>query len=162
MRNLIPVIIATVGISFGCNQTSTKGVEEAKENLSEAKTELKDARERENEAIRAKELAEWRYFTDEADSSMANMQNDLQELGVKLEKANAKNKKKLNADYAKAKIEMEILREKLRKRNLEFERDLESFGDNVSEKNQSFKREFRHDVDEFGKSLKDMFSDNVN
>jgi hypothetical protein len=40
---------------FSCNQSSNK---EVKENLSEAKTELRDAKVNESQAAKAKEIAE--------------------------------------------------------------------------------------------------------
>ena len=38
---------------------------------------------------------------------------------------------------------------------------MQRFDSKVSEENQSFKREFKHDMDELGKSIKDIFKDNV-
>jgi hypothetical protein len=38
---------------------------------------------------------------------------------------------------------------------------LESYKDEGKEKWESFKKEFNHDMDELGKSIKDLFKDNV-
>lgn len=161
MKNVIVLLIASSGLVFGCNSTSNKEVKEASENLSAAKNELNDAQANEKEAAKAKQVAEWTYFKSEADSSITTMQNDLEKMGARIEKASEKNKQKLKADYAKAESNVAALREKLRQQNVEFEKDMERFDDNVSEKNQSFKREFKHDMDELGKSLKDLFTNNV-
>jgi hypothetical protein len=161
MKNRIAVIIVLSGFIFGCSQSSNKEVKEANENLSEARSELTDAQVNENEAAKAKQVAEWTYFKTEADSSIASMQNDLEKMGVRIEKASEKNKQKMKADYAKAESNVAALREKLRQQNVEFENDMERFDDNASEKTQSFKREFKRDMDDLGKSLKDLFTDNV-
>ena len=161
MKNLSMIVVAITTMLFGCNQTPTKQLNEAEENLTEAKVELKDAKANEIEAEKAKEAEEWKYFKNEADTSIANMDKDLKDMEANLEKAGKKDKQKLKADYAKAKSDMVLLREKLRTRDLEFENEIITFDNTVIEKNQSFKREFNHDMDEFGKSIKDLFTDNV-
>lgn len=109
-------------------------VKEAKENLSEAKNEFKDAKVNESEAAKAKEIAEWNNFKIEADSSIANIENGLKNSEIKIEKVGKKDKRKLKVDYAKAKSDIEALKEKLHKKNVEFENDIKSFDKNVSEK----------------------------
>ena len=161
MKNLSMIVVAITTMLFGCNQTPTKQLNEAEENLTEAKVELKDAKANEIEAEKAKEAEEWKYFKNEADTSIANMDKDLKDMEANLEKVGKKDKQKLKADYAKAKSDMVLLREKLRTRDLEFENEIITFDNTVIEKNQSFKREFNHDMDEFGKSIKDLFTDNV-
>ncbi len=146
---------------FSCQQTSKKNLNAAEENLTESKTKLQKAKVNENEALKLKETEDWKYFKNEADTSIASMENDLKIMELKIEKANQKEKQKLKAEYAKAKVDLAAMKEKLRQKNIEFEKNLNSFDKNVSEKNQSFKREFKHDMDEFGKSVKDFFKDNV-
>lgn len=159
MKKTTILIFAMTACMFSCNQSSNKDVKEAKENLTEAKNELKDAEA--NEAAKVKEAAEWKNFKNEADSSIASLEKGLNNMKVKIEKAGKKEKQKLNTEYAKAKNDMDVLKEKLRQRSVEFDNSLTSFNQDVSEKNQSFKREFNHDMDELGKSLKGLFKDDV-
>jgi hypothetical protein len=161
MKNVIVVIIATCGLIIGCNQTSNKEVIEANEDLAEAKTELKDAQDNKDEAAKEKATAEWKYFKNEADSSIESMQKDLNKLTIKIEKAGKNEKRQLKADYTKAENNIVVLRGKLHQRNIAFESEMERFDNTVSEKNQSFQREFKHDMEELGKSMKDLFKDNV-
>jgi hypothetical protein len=161
MKNVIVVIIATCGIMTGCNQTSNKEVIKADENLAEAKTELQDAQENKNEADKEKATAEWKYFKNEADSSIESLQKDLNKLTIKIEKAGKNEKRQLKADYTKAENNIVAIRERLNQRNIAFESEMERFDNTVSEKNQSFQREFKHDMEELGKSMKDLFKDNV-
>ena len=161
MKKVTVLFFAITAALFSCNQYSNKEVKEAGENLTEAKTKLKEAIANENDAAKEKETAEWRNFRNEADSSITHMENDLKKIKVNIEKASKKSKLKLKADYAKANSDMAVLKEKLHQKNIEFENDIKSFDKTVSENNLSFKREFNHDMEEFGKSLKDLFKDNV-
>lgn len=161
MKKITLVVIAISTMLFSCQQTSKKNLNAAEENLTESKTKLQNAKVNENEALKLKEAEDWKYFKNEADTSIASMENDLKKMEVKIEKANQKEKQKLKAEYAKAKVDLAAMKEKLRVKNNEFEMDLNAFDNKVSEKNQSFKREFKHDMDEFGKSFKDLFKDNV-
>lgn len=161
MKKVTPVVIAITTMLFSCQQTSKKDLNAAEENLTKSKIELQEAKVNKNEALKLKEAEDWKYFKNEADTSIASMENDLRIMEIKIEKANQKEKQKLKAEYAKAKVDLAAMKEKLRQKNIEFEKNLNSFDKNVYEKNQSFKREFKHDMDEFGKSFKDLFKDNV-
>ena len=156
MKKVKVVVFALSVFMVSCNQSPNQKVKDAKENLTEAKDELKDALAKEIEAAKAKETAEWKSFKNNADSSIINMENDLKKLEARIDKAYSKDQKKLKSEYDKSKSNMEALKDKLNRRNTEFENDLKK----VSEKNQSFKREFKHDMDELGNSFKDLFKDN--
>ena len=93
MKNSIILTIALAVMLFSCNQSSTKEVKNAKENLTEAKSELKLAEEKEHEAAKAKEVAEWKAFKSETDSTITTLENDLKKMEVRMEKA-GKNEKK--------------------------------------------------------------------
>ena len=161
MKKLTVLSIVITAFIFACNQTSTKEVTEAKENLKDAESELKDAKINEKEAAKAREIAEWNNFKNESDSTIASAENDLKKMEMNIEKASKKDKQKMKNQYDKAESNLAIFREKLQKRNVEFENDMKDFNDNVSQKNQSFKREFKHDMNAFGNSIKDVFKDNV-
>jgi len=161
MKRITLILVAVTAFMFGCNQTSKQEVKDADENLTTAKSELKVAVVNENEAAKAKAVAEWNYFKNESDSLISNMEIDLKRMEVRLEKAKKSEKVKLSADYEKAKSDIVKLKEKLVQKNVEFENEIQIYDDNVSEKNESFKNEFKHDMDELGKSLKDIFKDNV-
>ncbi|MCH7411357.1 hypothetical protein MM239_18320 [Belliella sp. DSM 111904] len=161
MKNTIILSLAITILLSGCNQSSNKELKDAKENLTEAKRELKLAEQKEEETAKAKEMADWKAFKAEADSTISNMGNDLKKLEIKIETSAKKDEQKLKDDYVKAKSDIQTLKERMDLRNVEFENDIKNFDNKVSEKNQSFKREFKHDLDEFGKAFKDMFKDNV-
>lgn len=161
MKKQTIIVFVVSSILFSCNPSSIKEVNEAKENLTEAKDELKDAKANEKEDVKAKEIAEWRHFKNEADSAIASTEKEIKKLDARMQAAGKTQKQELKVDYDKAVTDLETLKEKLHKQSVEFENDVKNFDNNVSEKNQSFKREFKHDMDEFGKSFKDLFRDNV-
>jgi DNA anti-recombination protein RmuC len=161
MNKLIVLATAATLLLFSCNQPSTKKVIEVEEHLTEAKEALKKVKSLENEAAKEKEIAEWNSFKSEADSSITAIEKDLTNWGAQIEKDGKKDKQKLKTDYEKAKNDLQTLKEKLHTRNVEFKNDMNTIGKNISEQNQSFRREFKHDMDEFGKTFKDFFKDNV-
>ncbi len=161
MKKLTVLSIVITAFIFACNQNSSKEVTEAKEKLTEAESELKDAKISEKEAAKARETAEWNSFKNQSDSTIAVAENDLKKMEIKVEKASKKDKQKMKVQYEKAKSDLSVMREKLQKRNIEFENDIKDFDDNISQKNQSFKREFNHDMNALGNSIKDVFKDNV-
>ena len=75
MKYSIILTIALAAMLFSCNQSSNKEVKNAKENLTEAKSELEQSQERENEAAKAKDIAEWKAFKNEAEGSLAIIEN---------------------------------------------------------------------------------------
>ncbi|MCC7030349.1 MAG: hypothetical protein IT257_08585 [Chitinophagaceae bacterium] len=161
MKKVTLLSLAAIAFLFSCDQSSTREVKEAKENLTEAKDELKDAQADVSEAAKAKEIAEWNHFKNEADSAIATMENDLKMAEAKFDKSDKRNKQQLKMDYEKAKADVVAMKERLQRRNAEFEDDMKRFDKNVSEKNRSFEREFKHDMNEFGSAFKDLFKDNV-
>ncbi len=161
MKRITLLLVVVAALMLGCNQTPKQEVNDAGENLTTAKIQLKEAVINETEAIKAKAVADWNYFRNSSDSIISEMEIELKKLEVRLEKANKSEKIKLNADYEKAKSDIAKLKEKLVQKNVEFENEIQIYDDNVSDKNESFKNEFKHDMDELGKSVKDIFKDNV-
>lgn len=161
MKKRIVLLLAIGACMFSCNFSSYKEAKKGKETEVVANDALGDRQSNQVETAKAKETAEWNHFKQQADSSLSKMESELKKLETKIEKASKNDKQKLKADYEKSKSKVETLKTKLHKRNLEFESDLKNFNNNISEKNQSFKREFMHDMDEFGKSFKDLFKENV-
>ena len=161
MKTIAVLVFAISAFMFSCNQPSNKEVKDAKQNLTKAKDALQDAQTKQIQVAKAKEIQDWNRFQIESDSSIVALENDLKKLELRIENSANKNRQDLKAAYDSSKGRIEILRDNLHKRNVEFERNIEKFDKNFIEKNQSFKREFTHDMDEFGKSVRDLFKDNV-
>ncbi|GGC23368.1 hypothetical protein GCM10011386_14090 [Parapedobacter defluvii] len=160
-ERLLPVVVIAMStLMFSCNPAPDRNAQEASEDLGEAdRTSLDTINE--IEAARANAEAAWKQFKAESDSSIASLENDLRKMEVTLETAKKNEKQNLYAEYSKVKDEITVLKDKLHQRNVAFESDIKAFDNTVSEKTESFKREFKHDTDELGKSIKALFKDNV-
>lgn len=161
MKKITGLIIVCSTIILSCNRASNKEVNDANENLTEARNDLKDAKINANDAAKEKAIADWNHFNNESDSVLLSMENDLAKMEVKIGIAGKTEKRKLEADYKKTKSDLAELREKLRQRNAEFEKDVEKYDNSLEDKNESFKREFRHDMNALGESFKNLFKNNV-
>ena len=122
--------------------------------MNDKKNQLQDAEANAREAAREKETEDWKYFKTKADSIILGMETDLKKIEAKIEKADKTNQKKLQADYNKAKNDIISLKEKLHRKDIEFENNAIRVDNSIPTKNPSFKRGFKHDMDELGKSLK--------
>lgn len=161
MKNRIGLAAALAISMVSCNQSSDKVVTEADQQLKQAEQELKTAQINKDKAAKAKAVAEWNAFKKESDSLIFHAGSELGKLQAELTKASKKDGEKLRADYEKAKSDLALLKENLHERNVAFEKDVKKFDQQVNEKNESFKREFKHDMDELKRSLEDLFKDNV-
>jgi len=161
MKNKIGFAVAMACCIMGCNRVPNKDVKAADQRLTEANRELKDAKQNKDKAIKAQTVDEWNKFKNESDSSIATMQNDLKNMEVKLVKTNTKENEQLRKMLVKVKRDLTELRNKLYQRNISFVSGLGRFNYSMYEKNQSFKREFEHDIKEMRKSINDLFKNNT-
>ena len=144
-----------------CGKSSKQHAEEATEKINEAGGDLKEAVLDGNEEAKMKATEDWQKFKIESEREITAMENQTKELEQKISKAGKKEKMKLRTALDKADQKLKEEKEKLKQRNTEFEADLTKFDDSVIAKNDSFKREFKHDMNELGTSFKDLFKDNV-
>ena len=138
MKNKIftfAVIGCMAGIFFvGCEKTPEQKVEGANQELKDAKADYR---------------AEWqKYRTDSEEQIKAN-EDRIDAFKAKMEKADRKTK----AKYNKAMAELE-------QKNRDLKRKLEEYKDEGESKWQEFKTSFIHDMEAFGKTMKDLFKDN--
>ena len=96
-----------------------------------------------------------------SDSTIADMEKQIKELKEKIAKADKNAREKLTSDLTKAEEKLNVQKEKLKQKSIEFEAEVKNFDESVVAKSEAFKREFKHDMDELGTSIKDLFKDNV-
>lgn len=153
-KTIISYAIASTfltGIIFTGCQSASKKEESAKENVQDAKDELKEVREDANkEAQKVASAEEWKTFKTETQERITNNEIRIAELKVKMKKPG----KILDGLYEK-RIET------LEQRNNELKMRLDNYEKNQSDW-ESFKREFNHDMDELGQAFKDITVDNKN
>jgi predicted RNase H-like HicB family nuclease len=129
----------------GC-QTSNKNVEKARDNMEEAKDKVTEAKKDIDQAL--KESIQ--QFKKESQERISNNEKIIAEFKAKIEK---------EGKMAKAKYEKKVA--ELEQKNREMKMRLDKFEDNKQDKWDSFKTEFNHDMDQLGKSLKDLTIDNT-
>ena len=137
------------GTTFtGCKSPGEKEAE-AKENVQDAKEDLKEVRNDANEdAQKLASAEEWKTFRIENEEKISKNETRIAELKEKLMKPG----KILDPVYEK-RIDM------LEARNKELEEKMDAYEKSQSNW-ESFKSEFKHDMDELGQSLKDFTVDN--
>jgi len=137
MKNIIftfAVIGYMAGIFLaGCGKTSEQKVEEAKQELKDAKADY---------------LAEWQQFKTESEEQIKANEDRIDAFREKMEKGGTKTEAKYNIAVAE-----------LKQKNRDLKRKLEEYKDEGESKWQEFKTNFSHDMDAFGKTMKDLFKD---
>lgn len=145
MKKILYTILLAVftgGTLFtSCNSSGEK-VDAAKANIESAEIDLIKAKE-----AYYKEYNELKY---ESDKKIAENAERISEL--------RKNKKKMEKD---AEVEYEKTINDLERRNDVLKAKIESYKDDSKDAWESFKREFSHDMEELGQSLKDLTQNNV-
>ena len=155
-------IMAASVIGFnGCGEASQQHAEDAKGNIEEAGEDMNAAAKAANEEAKTKATADWQHFKNGSDSAVADLEKQIKLLKEKIAKADKKGREKLTADLNKAEEKLLVQKDKLKQKSLEFEAGLKNFNESVVANNESFKREFKHDMDELGTAIKDLFKDNV-
>lgn len=144
--------LAALLIFTGCLLTSCGKTQDKTENekIEKGKEEVKDAKEdlQKTETQYAIEVMDFKKVAEE---KMLENKKTIEELKAKRStKKTAKEKEKYDVKIAELEIRNDNLRIKLRDYKEE----------KRTEKWESFKREFNHDMDELGSSIKDIFRDN--
>ncbi len=125
----------------GCEKTSERKVENAKETIRDAKQELKDAQ--------TKYLAEWQTFKRESEQTIEANEKRIDAFKDTMDKAGPK----IKAKYSK---EVAILEQN----NRDLKKKLHDYKDEGQSKWEEFKTNFKHDMDGIGKTMTDLFKDN--
>ncbi|MBP6184291.1 MAG: hypothetical protein KA479_05075 [Saprospiraceae bacterium] len=153
MKNPIYLLALSVSLLFATMftscQSSSEKVEEASEDVQDAKEDLQDAKsDAAVEKARVANEEEWRMFRSENDVVIRSNETRIAEL-----KANMKKSEKA-ADKAYA----ERINA-LEQRNKELNDRMSNYESNQSDW-ESFKREFKHDMDAIGQGFNDLTVNN--
>ena len=151
---ILTLIVATAFLTgtviTGC-QSSVQKEASARDNLQEAKQDLKNVQKDANaEAQKLANAKEWETFKNDAELTIRNNEIRISELKVKLHQQGTI----LDPMYEKKIETLEQQNKDLKKRIEDYEKDQSDW--------ETFKREFSHDMDELGKALKDLTVDNKN
>jgi len=152
MKNLALLMVSALCI-LGCKKVSET---EAREELKEAKQELKETRISESHAVKAKTAAEWQLFKTESGNDLASMESDLMKLNATLGGQNTKEKQTFRENYNKTKDDIQSLKGDLKRKDEAFESDMKNFGNKADEENKIFRSNFKNELDKVYESLKKM------
>ena len=157
MKKVTGILVAGFTLAIlisNCNEASKKDMSDASKNVKEAVVAT-------NDSAKAAAVSGWKTFKNESDTAIAGMEREATALEGKLAKANSKEKEKLKTDLNNTNEKLHSLKVRLEQSNIEFENGIKNFDSTVVSKNQSFEREFKHDMNELGTAFKDLFKDNV-
>ena len=146
--NYLLAIGFVTGTIFTACQPSEKKVENARENVEEAQKDLAEANIEYND--------EWVKYNNDCNDKIQSNENDIARFKEKVDKSS-------DPDY-KERYNKKIEELKLKNRNLKKKMDeFSSARQNNKTRDgwEKFRREFDHDMDEMGTSLKDLTKDNV-
>lgn len=138
------VTLLAAAVFTGCKSPDQK-VEAAEDKVENANEETKDANA---EAVKTANAEEWKEFKSQSNEEIKENEKKIAELRVKLKKPG----KLLDPIYEKKIANLEE-----KNRNLQLK--LDGYETNQSDW-ESFKREFKHDMDEFGKAFRDITVNN--
>lgn len=137
----LAVTFFTVGSIFtGCNSPSQK-LENAEENVIDAKKAVIDARSELNQAYQDS-ITEYQLFKIESENRIIANEKSIEELRAKIGNASKENKALYETKLAE-----------LQKRNTDLKVKLADYKEDGTDKWQAFKLEFKSDMDELGKAF---------
>lgn len=152
MKKIIFALFLTIFISvtilIGC-KPSTKEEDTAKENLDIAKENVETAREDLAKAKKAATNEEWIEFKQETDSVIRVNESRIAELKVKIKNTS----KSIHTSYEK-KVDT------LEQKNANLKAKLANYKNDADTDWQSFKQEFKYDMNELSQALKGLTVNN--
>jgi len=147
--SILAIATLVVGsIVISC-KPNTEKEQAAQESVDSAKVALTEAEENLDEAKRAATAEEWQEFKNTTDAKIEENKAKIAELKLKI--------KKTGKDIDKA-YQRNI--DTLEQKNERLKIKIDSYKNDAQSDWNSFKREFNHDMDELGQSLKDFTVDN--
>lgn len=152
-------ILAISLLMSSCSQTSKEEVKDTKKNMKSVRHELDNLTVNENIALKAKTAEDWKKFKTESNSTITKLDQDLLKLEDILSKINTRDKQKLDADFKQAKDDIQSLRNKLNKKDENFESDIHDFSKKTTQENDIFKQDFRLELEKVNLSVKKMIRD---
>lgn len=147
MKNKILTFAVTalmIGTGFNTFGQADKKVSKARKNVKEAQKDLKDAKSDLSEA-KVDSAADYEKFRKEAEMDISNNNMKIADL---------KSKKMTDNKAANEKYDKKLMA--LEKRNNDLQIKLNGSSSTKTSAWTSFKREFNHDMNEFGKAFKDI------
>lgn len=136
-------MFAAVSLFVSCDSNSSK-VQDAKEKVQDEKKDLKNA-EQELARAEADSISKFEEFRKEYLQMISDNEKTMADLKVRI---------KTEKKEMRAKLEKEV--DALEKKNMELKMKLNEYKYDGKSEWQSFKKEFKHDMEELGHAVKDL------
>ncbi|MBW4362260.1 hypothetical protein [Flavobacterium taihuense] len=152
-KSIFTIAIASFAISSivtSC-KPNTEKEQDAQENVDSAKVAVTEAEADLDEAKRAATAEEWQQFKEDTNTKIEENNAKIADLKLEIKKTG----NDIDKTYQKNIDAME-------QKNKELKIKVDSYKNDVNSDWKSFKREFNHDMDELGNSLKDFTVNNKN
>lgn len=158
----LTIIAFMAGITLiSCGEASKKDAKAVKEDAKELSKDLKKGAKDTSEEIKMTMTSDWQQFKTTSETAVDNAEKQIEELRLKIAKANKNEKEKLTKALDKLEEKNNALKAKLAEKGKAFKEDMIDFNEAAKANERSFEREFNHDMDELGTALKDLFKNNV-
>jgi len=145
----LAIAIFVIGTILTSCRQNTEKEQAAQDSVDSAKVAVDEAQEDLDEAKRAATAEEWQEFKDATNVKIEENNAKIAELKLKIKKTG----KDIDKAYQK---NIDTIEQK----NKRLKEKLDSYKNDVNSDWESFKREFNHDMDELGQSLKDFTVNN--
>jgi predicted RNase H-like nuclease (RuvC/YqgF family) len=145
---ILTVVFISGAVLTGC-QSSAEKEKNAQDKVQEAKNDLGEAQQDLNQA-QQEVLYEYQQFKRESEEKIATHNKSIAEFKARIAIKKYENK----AEYEKKLVALE-------QKNSDLKRKLDEYKEFGKDKWETFKTEFSRDMEEIGKSLKDLMVDNV-
>ena len=146
----LTALIVIAGTLITSCKPSTKAEKESQEDVQEAKERVQDELGNLEVAKNTATAVEWQAFKKETDSAINKNETHIATLKLKVKKT----EKSIDVKYKKS---VDLLEQK--NKNLKVK--LNAYKNDANSDWKSFKKEFKHDMDEMGQSFKDLTVNNV-
>jgi peptidoglycan hydrolase CwlO-like protein len=152
-KSILTLAIATfmIGSIVTSCKPNTEKEQIAQDSVDSAKVAVTEAEDDLDEAKRAATAEEWQQFKEDTNAKIDDNNAKIAELKLKIKKTG----KDIDKAYQKNIDAME-------QKNKELKNKIDSYQNDVNSDWKSFKREFNHDMDELGQSLKHFTVNNKN
>lgn len=152
-KSILPLVIAAflIGSIVTSCKPNTEKEQAAQDNVDSAKVAVTEAEDDLDEAKRVATAEEWQEFKDATNVKIEENNAKITELKLKIKKTG----KDIDKAYQK---NIDTIEQK----NKNLKAKMDSYKNDVNSDWQSFKREFNHDMDELGQSLKNFTVNNKN
>ncbi len=140
----------------GCMEKSTRDSNENQKD--KLVTDIK----KQGEDIKIAINQNWEKFKESSEQALQNTEEEIETLRGKIVKSNKKQREKLNNEIDQLEKQNRELRGRIAARNETFKENMVEFNEDALESQKAFEREFKHDMDNLGKSIKDLFKNNTN